>query len=84
MTKRPIEFKLDAYRMYASHGMKPIDAFVAAGQIHQVPLSGCMTTKRYASGYMSDDIKRYLRDKITAGDPVVLAYFRKYKLDTKF
>ena len=85
MTKRPLKFKLDAYRMYAAQHMSPIDAFAAASELNgDVALSGCMTTKAYASGYMSDDIKNVLRKKIAKQDHEVLTYFAMWQLDTTF
>lgn len=80
MAKRPLKFKLDAYRFYAE-GNNPIDSFSLSGKENGCALSGCMTTKAYASGYMSDDIKNVLRRKIAAGDPEVLAYFKQHGLD---
>lgn len=84
MTKRPLKFKLDAYRMYAS-GLSSIEAFQAASKMNgDIQLSGCMTTKAYASGYMSDDIKNRIRDKIKARDAETVAYFAEWKLDEEF
>lgn len=80
MTKRPLKFKLDAYRMYLS-GMSPLNAFQAASEMNDnIALSGCMTTKAYASGYMSDDIKNVLRKKLSAGNVEVAAYFEQWNL----
>lgn len=79
MVKRPYEFKLDSYRLYRE-GKTPIEAFKIAGEIHNVPLSKCMTTKAWASSYMSDDIKNRIRKMIKAGDPLTLKYFKKHKL----
>ncbi len=81
--KRSLKFKLDAYRFYVD-GENPINSFSLAGHLNQVPLSGCMTTKAYASGYMSDDIKNFLRKKIKARDVETLAYFHKWNLSTDF
>jgi hypothetical protein len=66
--KRPLKFKLDAYRFYAVDKLTPMEAFKKAGETHNVSLSGCMTTKAYASGYMSDDIKNFIKRKIAADD----------------
>lgn len=80
-TKRPLKFKLDSYRFY-TEGCKPLEAFAKAGVENNVPLSGCMTTKAYASGYMSDDIKNYLRKH--KSNEEVIAYFSKWGLDLNF
>lgn len=77
--KRPLKFKLDAWRFY-SEGHTPLEAFVLAGKENDVPLSGCMTTKAYASGYMSDDIKNFLRRKRIQGNPEIDAYLVTWKL----
>jgi hypothetical protein len=77
--KRPIIFKLDAYRFYCE-GCSPLEAFAKAGQVHDVPLSGCMTTKAWASSYMSDDIRNWLRKQIAKGNSEVAEYFEKYQL----
>lgn len=84
MIKRPLKFKLDAYRMYVG-GMSPLEAFQAASEMNDnVALSGCMTTKAYASGYMSDDIKNVLRKKIREGNGEVIAYLRMWELPLTF
>jgi hypothetical protein len=83
MTKRPLKFKLDAFRMYCYYNMTPIEAFAAASKLNNdIPLSGCMTTKAYASGYMSDDIKNVLRTKIIQGNTEVLEYFLLWNMRT--
>jgi len=62
--KRPIEFYQTAWDTFNADDrsvykyQKALDAFVAAGNEHNVPLSGCMTTKAYATSYMMDDVKR--------------------------
>jgi hypothetical protein len=84
MTRRPIKFKLDAYRLYATRGMTPMEAFAEAGKLNTVPLSGCMTTKAYASGYMSDDIKNYLRKQLVLNNKEVHEYFSSWKLTKQF
>jgi hypothetical protein len=81
-TKRPLKFKLDAYRFYAQDGMKPVDAFAKAGEVNNVPLSGCMTNRGYASSYMSDDVKNYLRKR--KDDDEVVSYFSNWGLDITF
>lgn len=82
MVRRPLKFKLDAYRLYKS-GMTPREAFAQASKLNDdVPLSKCMTHRLWSSGYMSDDIKNFLRRKIVNKDVETLEYFRKYKLDT--
>ncbi len=77
--KRPIEFKLDALRFY-TEGCTPLEAFAKAGKVHDVPLSRCMTTKAYASGYMSDDIKNWLRKKRDGGNATVQQYLTKWNI----
>lgn len=84
MIKHPLKFKLDAYRMYVAHGMTPLNAFETAGKMNNVPLSGCMTIKTYAFGYMSDDIKNYLRRKIIAADLETINYFNQHNLRLDF
>jgi hypothetical protein len=70
--------------MYAVEKMSPIDAFAAASKLNgDIALSGCMTTKAYASRYMSDDIKNVLRKKIANGDQETLDYFALWQLDIK-
>lgn len=83
MTKRPYKFKLDSYRFYTL-GMTPMESFARAGKTHQVDLSGCMTNKAYASGYMSDDIKNYIRKKIANNDLETIEYFNEHKLALDF
>ena len=79
MTKRPIKFKLDAYRAY-KRGQTPLEAFQEASRLNDnVGLSGCMTTRSYASSYMSDDIRRWIRDRREL--PEVLEYFETNGLD---
>lgn len=63
--KRPLEFKVDALVFFLS-GKSAKDAFELAGEKHKVPLSGCMT--KYASSYMSDDIKNFLIRKYKTGN----------------
>lgn len=82
--KRPIKFKLDSYRNYLN-GASPVVAFEqASSQNGGVKLSGCMTTRAYASGYMSDDIKNWIRRAIKAQNPEVLAYFDQHGLSLDF
>lgn len=68
--KRPIEFKIRALELYRQ-GMAPIDAFRQAGEEMGIPLSGCMTDKRWAPSYMSDDIKGFLRKKASSDDALM-------------
>lgn len=75
--KRPLKFKLDSFRFYHL-GMAPVAAFAAAGLENKCSLSGCMTNKQYASSYMSDDIRRFLRNKIISGDQFIVQYFIDY------
>jgi hypothetical protein len=83
-TKRPIKFKLDAFRFYLA-GNNPTTSFQLASEANDnVALSGCMTNRGYASSYMSDDIGNYLRRRIQAGDLEVLAYFAEWGMNTKF
>jgi hypothetical protein len=62
--KRPIEFYQTAWDTFNADDrplykyQKAMLAFLVAGEAHNVPLSGCMTTKAYASSYMMDDVKR--------------------------
>lgn len=81
-TKRPLKFKLDAYRFYQQDNMKPTEAFEAAGRLNNVPLSGCMTNRSYASSYMSDDIKNYLRKQ--RDNVELIEYFKTWELDLAF
>lgn len=78
--KRPIEFKLDALRFY-TEGCSPLEAFAKAGAKHNVPLSGCMTTKAYASGYVSDDIKNWLRKQRDKGNQTVIDYLTTWSIN---
>lgn len=78
---RPLKFKLDAYRLYKG-GMTPEDAFVHAASLNNTTLSGCMTD--YASSYMSDDVKNFLRKKIEAQNEEVIQYFLANELDLNF
>ncbi len=84
MIKRPLKFKLDVYRLYSVDKLTPTEAFAEAGRLHNVGLSGCMTTKAYASGYMSDDIKNVLRKKIMENNEEVLLYFHHWNLPIVF
>lgn len=74
--KRPLKFKLNAYHNWY-HGMTPLEAFaMASSQNDDIPLSGCMTTKAYASSYMSDDIRNFLRKKLDVDNKEVIEYLR--------
>jgi len=53
---------------------------VLAGEENSVSLSGCMTNPKYASGYMSDDIKGFLRRYEVAKNQEVLEYLKKWDL----
>lgn len=66
MVKRPIEFKIRAFELFRQ-GMSPTEAFAKAGKEFDVALSGCMTTKAWASSYMSDDVKNYLKKQVASG-----------------
>jgi hypothetical protein len=79
--KRPLKFKLDAYRYYVL-GNTAAHAFVLAARDNNTTLSGCMTD--YASSYMSDDVKNFLRKKIAKKDQEVVQYFIDNDLDLKF
>jgi len=79
--KRPLKFKLDAYRFY-TEGLKPLEAFAKAGAENNVSLSGCMTNRGYASSYMSDDVKNYLRKRSSTQE--VITYFEQWGLDINF
>lgn len=84
MTRRPTKFKLDAYRMYVE-GFSPMVSFEKASDLNGgIKLSGCMTTRAYASSYMSDDIRGFLRRQIKADNREVIDYFDKYKLEKDF
>jgi hypothetical protein len=79
MTKRPVKFKLDAYRHYNA-GRTPLEAFALASQDNDnVALSGCMTTRSYASSYMSDDIRNWIRKR--RDEPQIIEYFEQNSLD---
>lgn len=74
--KRPLKFKLDAYK-YWFNGASPLHAFQQASEDNDnIPLSGCMTTKAYASSYMSDDIRNFLRKKLAVDNNEVIEYLR--------
>lgn len=81
--KRPLRFKLDAYRLYTYCNMTPMQAFAEAGRLNDCTLSGCMTTKAYASGYMSDDIKNFLRKKLAVGNEEISAYLKEFSIAMK-
>jgi hypothetical protein len=82
--QRPIKFKLDAYRLY-TEGLSPTAAFERASMLNGgCKLSGCMTNRSYASSYMSDDIKNFLRREIAKSNREVLKYFETWKLDPQF
>jgi hypothetical protein len=78
--KRPLLFKLDAFR-YFYNGYSAIESFRLAGDLNYCTLSGCMTNKSYASSYMSDDIRRVLRDKLDQGNQQIIDYLNKYHID---
>jgi hypothetical protein len=80
--KRPLKFKLDAYRLFQSGTYGAVAAFAGAAKLNNTTLSGCM--KDYASSYMSDDVKNFLRKKIAAGDEETLTYFKKHNLALDF
>lgn len=61
--------------MYSKLGMKPVEAFYAASVANKCGLSGCMTNRKYASSYMSDDIKNFLYRKLDEGNLEVHEYF---------
>lgn len=75
---RPLKFKLDAYRFYSQGGMSSTAAFERAAIENATTLSGCMT--HYASSYMSDDVKNFLRKKIVSKDLEVIEYFQQHGL----
>lgn len=65
--------------------MTALEAFQEASRLnHKIALSGCMTTKAYASSYMSDDIKNYLRKQISLDNTDVITYFNNNGLDLSF
>lgn len=75
---RPMKFKLDAYKAFCD-GLTAKESFVVAARDNNTTLSGCMTD--YASSYMSDDIKNFLKRKIVQGNQEVIDYFVFYGLD---
>lgn len=83
-SERPLKFKLDAYRMY-TNGHHPVNCFEMASDLNGgIKLSGCMTTRSYASSYMSDDIKNAIRRLIAKRDKETIDYFNKWGLDLAF
>lgn len=62
--KRTLEFKVDAYKFYSS-GIPVKESFLRACEKHGTTPSGCMTD--YASSYMSDDIKNFLKKNLQKG-----------------
>lgn len=84
MVRRPIKFKLDAYRMYVG-GNHPQQCFEQASKMNNdVALSGCMTNRQYASSYMSDDIKGWIRRQLAVDNQLVHEYFDWWKLRKDF
>jgi len=75
--RRPIEFKLEAYRLYRE-GKRPTQAFAIAGIIHDQPLSGCMMKKEWAASYMSDDIRGFLKKQAASGNQQVIDFANTY------
>lgn len=81
--RRPIKFKLDAFRLfYCDRVGTAEEVFRQAAIMNSTTLSGCMID--YASSYMSDDIKNFLRKKLLVGDIVVHQYFDLYSMGKVF
>lgn len=81
--KRPIKFKLDAYRLFYTVQVDTAqEAFAKAAELNDTTLSGCMTD--YASSYMSDDVKNFLRKKLNAGNVEVHTYFDTHQMTKDF
>lgn len=82
--KRPMKFKLDAYRMHTEkHSI--LECFKKASEMNDnISLSGCMTTKAYAYGYMSEDIKGCIRRKLATTDIETHQYFEHHQLSKQF